>query len=488
MRRYFCLIAALTLAACSSSGDDVEATLRAETAGLKADPAEGRVVPSIDDALPQLGKLLFFSKALGGEMDSACVTCHHPFLGGGDGLALPIGVGADVPDLLGPGRVPSSAAADFDGGPNVPRNAPTTFNLLLWDKTLFHDGRIESLSGAAGMSGADGSGIRTPDSLPGIADPGALRDLAHAQARFPVTSAAEMRGFTYAPGSNDDLRNALAGRLGQYGASGNELPGNGWLALFQSAFNSTASADALVTYDSIATAIAAYEASQTFVDTPWRRWVDGDASALTDAEKRGALVFFRAPAAGGAGCAGCHSGAFFTDEAFHVVAFPQIGRGKGNGPTGDGDFGRFRETSVEADRFAFRTPSLLNVAVTGPWGHAGTFDTLEDVVRHHLDPQSSLANFDYDRYSAAGISVANARANSAAALDQLDTLRASGASMLPEVSLSDVAVSDLVQFLHALTDPCVTDRACLSQWIPSDTDPDPDGLRLNALGADGNPL
>lgn len=120
---------------------------------LTGDPAEGRSLPTIDDPVAQLGMKLFFSKALGGDMDSACVTCHHPVLGGGDDLSLPVGVDAEIVDLLGPGRFHSMDGEHFDGGPTVPRNAPSTFNIALWDQVLFHDGRIESLGKTAGVNG-----------------------------------------------------------------------------------------------------------------------------------------------------------------------------------------------------------------------------------------------------------------------------------------------------------------------------------------------
>jgi cytochrome c peroxidase len=61
------------------------------------------------------------------------------------------------PDLLGLGRQHESGLA------NVPRNAPTTFNIVLWDQVLFHDGRVESLGKTPGRHVADGQGIRTPD-------------------------------------------------------------------------------------------------------------------------------------------------------------------------------------------------------------------------------------------------------------------------------------------------------------------------------------
>ena len=115
----------------------LDAQLRAVIAeqGLTGDPSLGRDLPSIDEPMAQLGKKLFFTKALSGDKDVACATCHIPSLGGGDELSVSIGVGAVDPEWLGPGRAHPS------GGPTVPRNAPTTFNIAMWDSVLFMDGR-----------------------------------------------------------------------------------------------------------------------------------------------------------------------------------------------------------------------------------------------------------------------------------------------------------------------------------------------------------
>ena len=64
----------------------------------------------------------------------------------------------------------------------------------------------------------------------------------------------------------------------------------------------------------------------------------------------------------------------------------------------------------------------------------------------------------------------------------------SGQSMLPTVFLNPQEVNDIVDFLKALTDPCVKSRNCLSPWIPDDSLPDPDGLRLHGVDKNGNPL
>ena len=147
--RVLCLIALLTstifLVSC---GDDDDDSNSSETStplpsldtqlqsvisdqGLSGDPSTGRQIPDINTPVAQLGKKLFFTKSLGGDTDTACVSCHHPVLGGGDDLSLSIGTGATLPDHLGPSRTHSSAAPNFDGGPTIPRNAPTTLCFMM---------------------------------------------------------------------------------------------------------------------------------------------------------------------------------------------------------------------------------------------------------------------------------------------------------------------------------------------------------------------
>jgi len=255
----FTLSAFSLIAACNSDNNgstvgsdalvDSDALLSlVNSAGLTGDPTTGRTLPSINDPKAQLGKKLFFTKGLSGDSDSACATCHHPSLGGGDGLSVSIGVGAENPDLLGPGRFHDGAATNYDGGPTVPRNAPTTFNIAMWDQALFHDGRVESLGKTVGANGDDGLGIRTPDSAFDVADTNAGSTLPAAQSRFPVTSPEEMRGFIFEAGnSNDVVRASLDAKLTAFG---------GWDGEFTAAFG-----DATINYGRIAEAIGEYERS-----------------------------------------------------------------------------------------------------------------------------------------------------------------------------------------------------------------------------------
>ena len=145
---------------------------------------------------------------------------------------------------------------------------------------------------------------------------------------------------------------------------------------------------------------------------------------------------------------------------------PQIGPGKGDGYSGLEDFGRFRVTGNTEDLFAFRTPSLRNVTVTGPWGHAGAYSDLREVVVHHLDVRAGLAGFDLDARLALD---ADQTASDYEVMQNSDLVDAllQESEALP-VDLSDEEVDRLMDFLFALTDMRVlTDRSAIPLRVPS---------------------
>ena len=496
------LISMMGLTACDDTELDDDLSDIIEEQNLNDHPQ--RDLPSINSEMAQLGKKLFFTKSLGGDFDSACVTCHHPVLGGGDNLSLSVGVSSNDDDLLGLGRVHLNSS-DEEVGPTVPRNAPTVFNLGLWDSRLFHDSRVESLNVVEGANGSIGD-IRTPDSANiTSADNNAGRNLAAAQARFPVTSQDEMRGFVFeAAGSRDDVRNHLAARIGNYGIGQDEITGTTeWLTEFQTAYGGATNAEDLITYDRIAHALAEYERSMVFTDHPWQRYMDGDKDAISDDAKKGAKLFFTSPEDGGAGCNACHTSQLFTDEQHHTVAYPQIGIGKGNGLDGDttDDWGRMRETGNADDKYAFRTASLLNIKVTGPYSHSGSMPTLESVVRHYVNQTQSIDDFvagengmgvcnlpQFEDMTDCATLYPNAESHSRAALTKLKAEQEAGDSLVPQnLDFSDKQVNQLVAFLEALTDPCVEDRECLAPWIPTASEA-ADDFQLNAEDAEGNAL
>jgi cytochrome c peroxidase len=235
-----------------------------------------------------------------------------------------------------------------------------------------------------------------------------------------------------------------------------------------------------------------------FVDTPWKAYVEGDNDAIGEAEKEGALLFFRDPAAGGLGCAACHSGDFFTNERSTIVGFPQTGPGMGDGGDGDRDFGRERQTGNAQDRFRFRTPTLLNVAATAPYGHVGILD-LVLAAQHYFQP--SITRDDaVPGGSVCGIpqfaenpdcetlfpnTSRNSRETLAQAIEQRDI---DSTITFPDLTDRPIAEGQqLLLFLETLTDPCTQDRACLAPWIPEPSEA-PDDNQLDAVDANRNPL
>ena len=463
-----------------------------EDFALDRSPLANRTLPSIESPMAQLGKKLFFSKSLGGAFDTACVSCHHPMLGGADDLSLPIGVNAIDPAVLGHGRV------NADNIPFVPRNSPSVFNVGLWDSGLFWDSRVESIGKEPRQNGA-ASGISTPDSGFGLIDENAGNNLVAAQARFPVTSSDEMKTADFETGStNQQIRHHLAARIGDYQEGFDALAMNLWLEAFQLAFNSNESGETLITFNNIAQAIAEYERSLLFIQSPWRTYVEGDISALTEEQKSGALLFFGSPQDDGAGCGACHSGPTFSDSMHHTVGFPQIGVGKGDGVNNNDDFGREKVTGDDEDRYHFRTPSLLNVSVSAPYGHAGAYQTLEQVVRHYDNPRQQASEYvenahwcqldQFQSVSNCQDLYPNAEENTEFALDKLREEQNARTSQLPPIQLNDAEVAQLVAFLTSLTDPCVEDRACMTPWIADEVEDNPDNQVLIAIDNEGNLL
>jgi cytochrome c peroxidase len=136
---------------------------------------------------------------------------------------------------------------------------------------------------------------------------------------------------------------------------------DGYRAQFQLVFGTD------VTVDGVQKAVASYMRTLICGDTPFDRWQQGDASAISDAAQRGWELF-----RGKAACGSCHAGALFTDLQYHNVGIgmdaesPDPGRGKVSGEA--------------KDTGAFKTPTLRNVARTAPYFHNGQAATLREAI------------------------------------------------------------------------------------------------------------
>ena len=217
-----------------------------------------------------------------------------------------------------------------------------------------------------------------------------------------------------------------------------------------------------ITFVHIANAVGAFEATAFRADnSPFDRFLRGE-NSLSQAEKLGFRLF-----QGKGNCMSCHSGPLQTDHQFHALGIPQIGPGKGDGLFGHDDYGREQVTGDSNDRYRFRTPTLRNVAVTGPWGHDGAYDTLVGIVQHHLNPEQSLDNYDISQARLPPRDDLN-EIDSLVLDDQMSREDLKASIEIQPVDLTQEEVGYLIDFLNTLTDTGSLDmRATVPYRVPS---------------------
>ena len=136
-----------------------------------------------------------------------------------------------------------------------------------------------------------------------------------------------------------------------------------------------------VSYDNMAKAIATFERTLITRNSPFDRYLAGDKNALSAQAKRGMEVFQKT------GCGACHSGPNFAGptslpmgEGFYQK-FPVVASEYDAKYNLTEDKGRYEVTHKEADKNLWRVPSLRNIALTAPYFHNGSVQTLDEAVR-----------------------------------------------------------------------------------------------------------
>ena len=120
-------------------------------------------------------------------------------------------------------------------------------------------------------------------------------------------------------------------------------------------------------------ALATYERSLVTVNSPFDRSLRGEAGAISAEAQRGYELFVSL------GCASCHQGANVGGNLFQV--YGAVGeRGLMGAATAGNDLGRFNVTGREEDRHVFRVPSLRLAALTPPYLHDGSVQTLDEAI------------------------------------------------------------------------------------------------------------
>ena len=397
---------------------------------------EERLGRKIDNQLADLGRLAFHDSLLGLNDDNSCSGCHAAPLGFGDSQSIAIGV--ENNNVVGPDRT----------GPRNQRRAPMILNNVFYP-TLMWNSRFASVSRDPFDNSA---GFQFP--FPEGFSLSALPHLLTAQAFIPTTEKPEMAGFhPSVPGTNDGVRAAVVDRLNA---------SDEYRELFGENFREVRLGGP-ITYEMLARAIAEFEFTLVFADAPIDQFARGRKNAMTEEEKRGALIFFDSSQ-----CVRCHavSGAsneMFSDFREHVAGIPQISPAVGNvafdGPANNEDFGLEQVTGIPNDRYAFRTSPLRNLALQPTFFHNGCFTTLEDAVRYHLDAIGSASSYSP---ADAGIDpdLQGPRGPTAPVLARIDPALAS------PVTLSADEFRQLIAFLRtALLDPKANEHA-LRKLVP----------------------
>ena len=123
-----------------------------------------------------------------------------------------------------------------------------------------------------------------------------------------------------------------------------------------------------VSPENLSRALASYIRSILSGDSPYDKFINGDRRALSAEQQRGLQIF-----RGRGNCTACHVGPSLSDEQFHNT-------GVAYRDDAFHDDGRFAVSRKTNDRGAFKTPTLREIARTGPYMHNGSLATLQEVV------------------------------------------------------------------------------------------------------------
>ncbi|HEU4622076.1 MAG TPA: cytochrome c peroxidase [Burkholderiaceae bacterium] len=290
---------------------------------------------------------------------------------------------ASEPQKSGDGHPgPTFKLSDWKlSAPPAPEDNKTTAERVALGKTLFFDPRISG-NGALSCASCHNPTLGWSDGLPtpvgmngkvlGRATPTILNTAYNTQfmwdgrkksledqALGPMQASDEM---------NSDLR-AVVERLRK---------NVGYQKMFEKAYPGQPIDETL-----IAKAIAAFERSVVAADSPFDRWVAGDKKAMTENQVRGYQLFVDSSKGN---CVVCHAPPNFTDNGFHNIGVASSEKMQ--------DVGRYAVRKVALNKGAFKTPSLRDIELTGPYFHDGSAKSLREVIDHYArggDDKSNLS-------------------------------------------------------------------------------------------------
>ncbi|PWT93690.1 MAG: hypothetical protein C5B55_04100 [Blastocatellia bacterium] len=380
-----------------------------------------RLGRNLDNRKIELGRLLWFDTIGGLNNDNTCGGCHSPTNAFGDTQSIAIGINNNL--TVGPHR----------SGPRNQRRTPIIINAAFYPSLMWNS-RFASLSRNP-FDNTSGFAFPPPEQL----TLSYLPHLLDAQAFIPPTERVEVAGFTF-PGDNYAIRAEVLNRL-------NAVPE--YRKLFGKIFPDVKNG-APINFDMFGEVIAEFEFSLVFTNAPIDQFARGQKNAMSESQKKGALLFF-----GRADCVACHrvsgqSNEMFSDFSQHVIGVPQIAPQPGNpsagnvtfdGPGQNEDFGLEQVTRNSNDRYMFRTSPLRNAAMQPAFFHNGSFTRIEDAIRYHLNVSSSVNAYNPTSASVA-LDLRGPLGPMAPVLARLDPL------LVDPIQLTDEEFAELVDFVE----------------------------------------
>jgi len=342
--------------------------------------------------LHEIGRFIFQDTTLSIPPGQSCATCHNPDHAFADPRRVSPGAN---PKRLGTRNAPSLMYAAL-----IPPFAyedillPDGSEIFAWEGGLFHDGRAKDL---------------------------------FAQVSQPFFEAHEM---------NLENKSDLADKLRK----------TSYIASFP---DSILQSDDKLTFHA-SRALVEFLKSPLFrpFDSPFDRYRAGDKDALTLSQKRG-LEIYRTTAA----CADCH---FLEPQNWSQPLLSDFGYDNLGAPArGKKDPGLFAVTGNPDDLGKFRAPSLRNIALTAPYLHNGSIETIREVLEFY-----NKRDLEPERW---GVT------------DFPETVNHED---LGNLGLSDEEITDLLSFLDAFTDDCLKDKKTTFPVPPQNT-PSTESLKLH---------
>jgi cytochrome c peroxidase len=249
---------------------------------------------------------------------------------------------------------------------------PVTPEKAALGKILFYEPRI-SADGTVSCSRCHLMGLYGTDGLPKAIGNACKKNPRNAPTVFNAAAQISAHWIGNRTGVEDQARQALIGPpsfgMPSYDSAMNVLKSiPGYTPLFRTAFPKDTNP---VTAQNFALAVGAFE--RTLVTpAPFDAFANGDTAELSPAQKKGMRDFIWE------GCSNCHYGPYFGGQAYKKfgLAAPYWTFTKSKST----DLGRFIVTGDENDKYAFKVPVLRNVAVTPPYFHDGSVDSLTAAV------------------------------------------------------------------------------------------------------------